>query len=78
MDTNVSKQKTPSALGACITLLAVCIAILGGLRLGIGAPMSFIQYIQRPDCIKIHIVVCCPYVMQFLNAFCCHLPFVTL
>lgn len=40
MDTNVSKQKTPSALGACITLLAVCIAILGGLRLGIGAPMS--------------------------------------
>ena len=40
MYTNVSKQKTPSALGACITLLAVCIAILGGLRLGIGAPMS--------------------------------------
>ena len=36
----ISKQKTPSLLGACITLLGVCISILAGLRLGIGAPMS--------------------------------------
>lgn len=36
----ISRQKTPSLLGACITLLGVCISILIGLRLGIGAPMS--------------------------------------
>ena len=35
-----SNQRTPSVVGSCITLIAVCAAILIGLRLGIGAPMS--------------------------------------
>lgn len=37
------KQKTPSLAGASITLLAVCIAVLGGLKLGVGAPMSLVM-----------------------------------
>lgn len=40
MDGKVNKQKIPSVLGACSTLLGVCFMILVGLRLGIGAPMS--------------------------------------
>lgn len=38
-----SKQRTPSLVGASITLLAVCIAVLGGLKLGVGAPMSLVM-----------------------------------
>ena len=38
-----SKQRTPSLAGASITLLAVCIAVLGGLKLGVGAPMSLVM-----------------------------------
>ena len=43
MSEKKNKQRTPSLAGACISLLAFCVAVLGGLKMGVGAPMSLVM-----------------------------------